>query len=389
MSLDRSQFRDSYRYRLAAAGEALAPALRMIARASSRSAPTPPLQWRTGVILGNNHLGDVLYRTCSLALLKRGLPDCRWAYLTSASASAVLAGNPFIDEVLPWTRDNDAQRFANGRYRDMAVRRFDVALCSDNVAHHHAVMLALRLGIPNRVAFNRKGLSGLITECIPLPGSIPHAAAFRRMVQTIAGEEDSSPLVPHIYPSGADRAAAQQEWNRLNLDDAEFVLACSATTRQTIGEYPPDFFVDILQRALRIAPRAHIVLGGVASDRELLETLAQQLGDRATVSAGVLGVLAYGALLRRCSAFIGTDSGARHLANAADIPVFFVRNMGTTESETGAYAPTEIDIAPHGEYLSPQAMRTALETVDRDAVASALVSAARRQARDSIADRRS
>ena len=138
-----------------------------------------------------------------------------------------------------------------------------------------------------------------------------------------------------------------------------------------------------------MAPGARVLLSGAATDRPVLDAIAIDLGDRAAVSAGNLQLLAYGALLRRCAVFLGADSGPRHLANAAGIPVFFVRNMGATEIGSGKYCPTEIDIAPAGEYLSPQAMRTALETVDRDAVASALVSAARRQARDSIGGTRS
>jgi len=386
--VDRKQFRDSYRYGLAVATEAVAPALRFVARTMSRSAPVPPTQWRTGVILGNGHIGDVLYRTCSLQLLKHGLPNCRWAYVTSPSAAAVLAGNPFLDEVLAWALDSDGQQIAPDGYRSMADRHFDAALCSDNVAHHNALLLALRLGIPNRVAFTRKGLSGLTTECVTFTESVPHAVAFRRMVEQITGRQDSSPLRPHIFPSIVDRDAARQEWDRLHLSGAEFVVACSATTRQTIGDCPPDFFADILKRVLQLAPRAQVMLGGVAEDRPVLESLVARIGERADVSAGTLGVVAYGALLGMCSAFLGTDSGARHLANAVDIPVFFVRNMGTTESETGAYSPAETDIAPHGEYLSPSAMRRSLETVDRDAVANAIVSAARRQVHDSIQDTR-
>jgi heptosyltransferase I len=382
VNVDRRQFRDSYRYGLALISEATAPVLRVAARACSRSGPVAPQQWRNGVILSHGHIGDVLYRTCSLKLLKHGLPNCRWSYVTSPSASVALTGNPFLDEVLVWTRDSDGQRLAPGRYRAMATRRFDVALCSDNVGHHRALILALRLGIPNRVAFARKGLSGLITERVMLTESIPHAAAFRRMVEHVTGEVDTSPLRPHVFPSAADFDAARQEWDRLRIGDAEFTVACSATTRQTIGDCPPDFFADILKRVIEIAPSVQIILGGIATDRPLLNSLASQLGERVRVSAGVLGLLAYGALLEKCSAFIGTDSGARHLANAMDIPVFFVRNMGTTESETGAYSPTETDIAPHGEYLSPIAMRRALDAVDRAAVANAIVSAARRQARD-------
>ena len=384
--VDRRQFRDLSHYGLAVASEVVAPALRVLARAASRSGSVSPQQWRTGLILGNGHIGDVLYLTCSLDLLKRGLPRCDWSYLTTASAGAALAGNPSLAEVLPWSLDTDAQPLGQGRYGQLADRQFDVALCSDNVAHHRALLLALKLGIPNRVAFTRKGLSGLVTEGVQLTGAMSHPAAFRRMVEWITGVHDTSPLRPHIFPSISNTYAAECEWARMNMNDAEFVINCSVTTRQTIGDCPPGLFADILRRALDMAPRARVVLTGVAGDRSLLNSIALELGERAAVSAGVLPVLAYGALLRRCAVFIGTDSGSRHLANAAAIPVFFVRNMGTTAIETGAYCPTETDIAPPGEYLSPPAMRTALNDVDRDAVANALVAAARGQVRDKPAD---
>jgi len=320
--------------------------------------------------------------------LHGGLPDCRWSYLTSASGAAVLAGNPALADVLPWTADGDQPVDATMR-EELAKRRFDVALCSDNIAHHHAVMLALKLGIPNRVGFTRKGLSGLVTFGVATDGPTSHPAAFRRMVESVTGLPDRSPLRPKIHPSSSDNDAADSEWRRLALDDSEFVIASAVTTRQTIGDFPPGFFTEILRRALTLAPGARVLLSGSAGDRPILDSVAAELGDRAVVSAGTLPLLAYGAMLRRCAAFLGADSGPRHLANAACIPVFFVRNMGAAEIGSGKYCPTETDIAPPGEYLSAHAMRSALETVDRDAFASALVSAARRQARDSSAGRRS
>lgn len=385
MTLDRRQFRDRSRYWLAIASEAVAPALRIASHAVSRSGPVPPEQWRTGVILSNGHIGDALFRTCSLELLRRGLPGCRWSYLTTPAAAAALTGNPALSEILPWSLDTGTTP-EPGRYADLAKRSFDVALCSENTTHYRALLLALRLGIPNRVAFTQKGLSGLVTDGVRLPEPLPHAEQFRRMVEQITGIHDTSPLRPRIFPSLDDTHAADAEWARLKLDDAEFVIACSATTRQATSDCPPALFIDVLRRTLQLAPTARVILGGAAGDRPRLRFIAEQLGERASVSAGVLTILQYGSLLRRCAAFIGTDSGARHLANAAAIPVFFARNMGAGAVETGCYCPTESDIAPCGEYLSTTAAKRALLSVDRDAVASALASAARQQARDRLAD---
>ena len=378
--LDRNNFRDLHHYVAAQLTEVASPALRFGARLATRGAATAPELWRNGVILGNGHIGDVLYRTCSLDALADGLPKCRWNYITTAVGAATLMGNAALDTILPWT--DDADRLDGERLSQARARNFDVALCSDNVAHHHALFTALRMGIPNRVAFTRKGFSGLATFGIAIPGQVSHARAFRTMVQCVTGARDDSPLRPRIVPSAADQSAAAVEFSRLGLGGHSLTIACSATTRQTVGPCPPDFFERILRCALTHAPSLRVILTGLDSDRALLDAMANRLGDRAVVSAGSLGILSFGAMLGMCSAFLGTDSGARHLANAAGIPVFFVRNLGTTAAETGAYCPTETDIAPAGEYLSPAETRRALDSVNHDRVARALVDAAIARASD-------
>ncbi|MEO7218975.1 MAG: glycosyltransferase family 9 protein [Gemmatimonadaceae bacterium] len=384
--VDRSEFRDVYHYRLAVVSEVLAAPLRLAARLASRSGTQPPASWRSGIILGQGHIGDVLYRTCSLAALHAGLPACRWSYLAPPGAAAVLAGNPALVEVLPWSSDAAPLAITAERRDALKTRQFDVALCSDNIAHHHALLLALKLRIPNRVALARKGISGLATLDVDTGGPVSHPAAFRQIVDAVTGEHDASELRPRIYPSYADVQAAALEWSRLGLDSSTVVIASAVTTRQTIGDFPPEFFQAVLRRVLTLAPDVRVLLSGSVDDKPVLQAIAANLGDRSVVSAGELSLLAYGAMLRRCSAFVGADSGPRHLANSAGIPVFFVRNMGANEIGSGAYCPSETDLAPAGQYFSPEQMRAALETIDRDAAATAIVSAARRRARDSIAD---
>jgi hypothetical protein len=51
-------------------------------------------------------------------------------------------------------------------------------------------------------------------------------------------------------------------------------------------------------------------------------------------------------LLRRCQAAFVIDSGVRHLANAACIPVVFARNLYFNKIEAGSYCEGETDISP-------------------------------------------
>lgn len=370
----RGDFRSSVNYAAAVASELAAPALRLAARLLARGAAAPPTAWRRGVIFGNAHIGDVLYRTCSLQHLAASLPRCEWTYVAAPASATVLEGNPALTHVLPIVQGESAAAISD--LDAIRTREFDVALCTENTRGYEALLLATRLGIPNRVGFVQKGFSGLATIGVPLAAPMSRPAQFRRMVETITRTPDDSPLRPRVHPTAADRESADAEWRRLGLDDAGCVIASAITTRQTTGAFPPEFFAALLSRIVAARPDARVLLLGSTDDRAALDAVGRELGDRAVISEGRLGLRGVVPLLARCAAFVGSDSGPRHLANAAEIPVFFVRNMGGSQAESGWYCATEVDIAPAGEYLSPAEMLQALARVDLDAVARDVVAAA-------------
>lgn len=375
MTPDPTQFRDRTRYLTAVASEVAAPLLRAYAATRARRTVAPPGEWKRGLIVGSGHIGDVLYRTCSLEQLARGLPACQWSYLTTRDGAEILRGNPAITEILAFNRETAVDFVPPHSARDLHSRDFDVVLCTDNIAHHRALWLAARLGIPNRVAFVQKGFSGLAT--VPITATrASWPEQFRAMVGAITSSTAVAPLRPRIYVNTDDHDAARSEWDCLAHTDASLTIAAAVTTRQQLGALPRSLLHGILRGVLDQAPRARVVLTGTSVDAPRLRAMAAELGPRALVSAGRLKLREFAAFLALCDAFVGTDSGPRHLANAAGIPVFFVRNMAAPEVETGRYCETETDIAPPGQYLPQAAVTHKLEAVNHHAIASAIVAAA-------------
>src|SRR5438874_2867277 len=78
-----------------------APLLKGAAQIFSRTAPTPPASWRRGILVGADHIGDVLYNTASLPVLAETLPDCEWHHVASPPASEILANNSSIKSCVP------------------------------------------------------------------------------------------------------------------------------------------------------------------------------------------------------------------------------------------------------------------------------------------------
>jgi heptosyltransferase-2 len=371
----RAQFRDDWHYAAGVISELAAPLLRTASAAMASRSATPPDAWRKGLILGSGHIGDVLYRTCSLDELASGLPRCEWSYATTQVGAAVLRGNPALSEILAVNHETATDFLPGHSARDFRARNFDVVLCTDNIAHQRALWLGTKLGIPNRVGFVQKGFSGLATIGVRTERA-PWPAQIRTMVNTLTGKNDVSELRPRVYLDARDREEASKEWHNLDYPDSSLTIAAAVTSRQSLGLFPHSLFIELFRRLLDHRPNTRLVLVGTDSDRDDLEAIATQLGERALVRAGALSLRGLAAFLSLCNAFVGSDSGPRHLSNAVNIPVFFVRNLAVPEIEAGRYCETETDIAPPGQYLSNSEAERLLSNLDYDALASAIVTSA-------------
>ena len=373
MKVSRDAFRKPRNYGLAVASEAVRPALRGLARTAVRKPASDPTTWRRGLIIGHSHVGDVLYRTCSLQALHAGLPDCRWDYLTSPSSAAVLEGNPAIASVRPFVVGEDSWSLARGGFRALRREGYDVILCTNTHRHLPDLALALALGAPNRIAFGNKGYSGLLTFPVNLDVARPYPEYFRAMVGAVLGVKPEWPLRTRVFPNAADRAAAARCWASLALDSSRPVIACAPMTRQASGVWPPSFFANVLSQLLMRQP-VNVVLFGAANDEPDLRRIAAALPVDARVVAGQLGWLPFACALEKCDALLAMDSGPRHLANAVATPVAFTRNLMFARIEAGTYSDNEIDLAPpDAEYVSPSEVPKVVQSVSVQASAELLL----------------
>src|SRR5439155_16947511 len=122
---------------------------------------------------------------------------------------------------------------------------------------------------------------------------------------------------------------------------------------------------------------ADIVLVGTAMDRERLTTLAHRSSIPCHVLAGTLTLPGLAAFLGKCAVVVCPDSGSRHLGNAANTPVVFLRNLAAPQEESASYCESERDaIEAPGGRLSRARQRELLRTVSAEHVSDLAVAQA-------------
>jgi ADP-heptose:LPS heptosyltransferase len=357
---------------LASGVELFAPALARWAQRQAGGEPLPPRRWKRALILGASHIGDLLYRTASLDALKTGLPDCELYYLTAPATADILAGHPSLRAVLPFARSESPLELSREHQAALRDLRCDAALCTNSTGYWAELLLAIRLGIPSRVAYTHKGFSGWVTHAVPFRYPQSYSAYFRDYVAYLTEQDPTWSLRPRIYANADAEAEADAAWQRHGLGGDQPVLACFMTTRQPTHPWPAERFGRTLAH-LRRQTRLRIVLCGAASDRAVLDTINRAFDLDAAVIAGELELRALYCLLTKCAAALVTDSGPRHIANAASLPVYFVRNLRTNRVETGSYLDTELDLAPSEDRVPAVRQAAVLETIDPEMVADAIL----------------
>lgn len=361
----RKNFRNVSNWYFAQGSEIAGPFLKLWSHARSSRSPQPPSEWRKALLLGSNHIGDVLYNTASLPFLAKGLPGCAFHFLAPEPAAGVLDHNPYLARIHRFSRPQPA----SGQFQLLRQENFDAIICYNSGYHVADLLFAARSGIPNRVGYAHKGFSGLLTFPLRPVGFQPFPSYFRGLVSSLTGLPPDWPLRPLVYPQAAHLGEASALPPSSGSPDVAFFV----TTRQPDAKKWPSERFAALARWLQETFSCRVVLAGAREDAAELENLRSLIGGPCAVNAGQMSLLGLAAWLRTCRLAVALDSAGRHLANSANIPVFYFRNLRSRASETGSYLSSEVDLCPPDEFVSPETQEDLLNSISLPSVQNAIL----------------
>ena len=276
------------------------------------------------LIIRLSAIGDCVMASPLAQALRAHFPGAHIAWVVQDKSRAVVEGNPYIDEVIPWHGGlRDVLRVA----RTVRKKKFDIVLETQGLLK--STLLMALSGAPRRLispAFGR--LAHLFSTQIVAhpPGWIYPPDRYLYWAKAVgAPMPDQARLTVPIAEE--DRAAARELLRAHGIRgalDAQLVginPGCSALNRK--------WSADNFARAARILadqfPGAKFVLLGGPQDREDTAQIASALPTERTIeAAGQLSLRATAALIERCDVMLTNDTGPMHIAVAVGTPVVAV-----------------------------------------------------------------
>ena len=312
------------------------------------------------LIRATNWVGDAIMALPALQAVRERFADAHIAILALPYVAQIYEGQGIADELIIYDRKGEHAGM-RGRERLVAAlkaKQLDTALLLQNA--FDAAWISWRAGIPQRIGYNRDGRGLLLTKAIPVPkaGEIPTPEMFYYLeLLRRAGWLESLPDLPEISLRVTADQRERAEAKLCALGARAGVLRIAVGAGASYGSakcWPPERFAQALNH-LRREQDADIVLFGTSSETEVSAAIQAGLSRPALDLTGKTQVAELPALLSRCNAFLGNDSGAMHVAGAVGLPVVAV--FGPTDPFGTAPVTPRCTIVQEKPYCSPCFLR--------------------------------
>jgi lipopolysaccharide heptosyltransferase II len=284
-------------------------------------------------------VGDVVFTTPAIRALRRRFPDARITYLVETAASAIVSGNPHLDDVIVvphrrgWARVLDDLRVA----RRLRARRFDLVV--DFHGGPRGSWLTWATGARRRIGYEIAGRGWMYTDRVHRPRALRsrHSAENQWDLLEPLG---IPPLDPEREPVEMIESAHARDRALERLHDAgvrpgeHTLIVMHVSAGNPFRRWPAGAFAAVAAELARAGRDRRVVVTSGPSEIGAAEAVTAaarvQLGDAAArvVRCGEFDLQELRAVIAAASLYIGGDSGPLHVAATTTVPI------------VGLYGPT-------------------------------------------------
>jgi heptosyltransferase-1 len=289
-------------------------------------------------------IGDIIHTLPAVAALRRAYPEAWLAWMVERAGASLLRGNPDLDELI--TVDTHAWRanwwmgLRHAWYVTRHLRRAGFDLCIDFQGLLKSALFAYVSGAPQRLGFprqmRREPLSTVFTN-LHGPMVDPSMHVVDQLVELLKPIGVATTERRFTIPlTEADEHFAERVWRELGLrSDVPVVVLYPGAAWETKrwGELNFARLNDALIRRFQV--RTLLTWG--PGEEPLVQRVVRATAYTPAIAPATT-LLQLAAVMARCQAFVGGDTGPLHLAAAVGTPT--VALFGPSNpTRNGPYGP--------------------------------------------------
>jgi ADP-heptose:LPS heptosyltransferase len=273
-------------------------------------------------------IGDVVFTTPAIRALRKQFSTAHITYIVEPPASAVVAANPNIDELIVARRAGPLADLALGR----RLRRshYDVAI--DFHGGPRASVLTWLSGATRRIGYEVPGRAWMYTERVARPRELRARHSVVNQFDLLAPLGIAAPpAFDAPVEMRADPETARTTTARLQaagVDEQDEIILLHVSAGNPFRRWPRASFVALAAALAKANDRRRILITAGPSEQDAEAAVARDTRDRLgadlaprIVACGALSLSELRAIYDRAALFVGGDSGPLHIAATSRVPI--------------------------------------------------------------------
>ena len=272
---------------------------------------------RNILIIKLRYLGDVLLATPTVRAIKAARSDVRVTMMVNRGTEDVLSGNQDLHEVMVLDKGSLAAQWR--LIARLRRRRFDTVI--DLTDGDRSAFLSWISGAPVRIGFNdeHRWRGKCYTQVVqPVPGMqhrIDRDLEALKPMSIQAGSKD-----PQLWLTPEEENSAEQLLGQLGVQRSQSMVILQPGARYWFKAWPPERFAELADQ-LTSQYGCQVLIGGSRLDIDVAQQIRQMTKSSPLLMAGRTTIKQFAAIVKKSALFIGSDSGAMHIASAVGTPV--------------------------------------------------------------------
>lgn len=286
---------------------------------------------RSILVIRMSGIGDVLWTTPLLANLRLAYPEAWIGYVVRTASAFVLENNPDVDEIIRF--EDERLWYQLGFLRRLRQRNVDLSI--DLICSPATAIQSVASRARVRIGFDFRIREKLYTHRLSArDANHGHEVEFNLFVlRALEIPERTRALVWRV--SDIERERAARQWDALGFPSNVPVVALIPTGGYPSKKWPRTHWRQLL-RTPGLEGVHFLVVWGSETERLDAERIVEGNPHAAIAPPGTLRDTA--ALLARCDAAVGNDSGPAHIATALGLPVVMFYGPSDPKSQ-GPWSP--------------------------------------------------
>ncbi|HSL04522.1 MAG TPA: putative lipopolysaccharide heptosyltransferase III [Nitrospiraceae bacterium] len=272
---------------------------------------------RNILIIKLRYIGDVLLATPTVSAIKAARPDVRVTMMVNRGTEDVLSGNPDMNEIL--VLDKGSLAAQSQLIAGLRRRRFDTVI--DLTDGDRSAFMSWISGAPVRIGFNdeQRWRGHYYTQVVQSMPGVQHR--IDRDLESLkslgiqAGSRD-----PQLWLTQEEANSADQVLDQLGVQRSQSMVILQPGARYWFKAWPPERFAELADR-LTSQYGCQVLIGGSDQDIDLAQQIRQMAKSNPVIMAGRTTIKQFSAIAKKSALFVGSDSGAMHIAAAVGTPV--------------------------------------------------------------------